>query len=81
MQLTLYSRPGCHLCDEMRYQVRSLAPEADIRIVDIESDLELQRQYGIRIPVLCRNEQVIAEGRLDEAEFLDFMAGIAKNTP
>ncbi|MDX1454176.1 MAG: glutaredoxin family protein [Gammaproteobacteria bacterium] len=81
MQLTLYSRPGCHLCDEMRYQLKTLVPDLELAIVDIEADPQLEQRFGIRIPVLCQNEDIIAEGRLDEADFLDFLAGIAKKAP
>ena len=71
-QLTLYSRPGCHLCEEMLAQVSHLVGDiVDIRVVDIASDPALVNAYDIRIPVLTENGRVLAEGRLDEADFLD----------
>lgn len=50
--VTLYTRSDCHLCDV----AAQLLEECGIRwqSVDIDSDLELIRKYGIRIPVLYR---------------------------
>jgi Glutaredoxin-like domain (DUF836) len=51
--LTLYSRPGCHLCERLE---ADLAPVIDgravLEIVDISADPALLRRYGLRIPVL-----------------------------
>lgn len=46
----LYTRPGCHLCDD----ALDICREAGLRLeaVDISSDLALLRHYGDRIPVL-----------------------------
>lgn len=46
----LYTRPGCHLCDDALDICREagLLPEA----LDISGDLGLVRDYGDRIPVL-----------------------------
>ena len=52
--VVLYSRPGCHLCDEARVvilDVRAAVPFA-FDEVNIESDDGLVRDYGIRIPVI-----------------------------
>jgi hypothetical protein len=52
--VVLYSRPGCHLCDEARVvivDVRASVPFA-FDEVNIESDDALVRDYGIRIPVV-----------------------------
>ena len=48
-RLTLYGRPGCHLCDEAREELKRLhIPYVE---VDIDSDDELLRRYLERIPV------------------------------
>jgi hypothetical protein len=52
--VVLYSRPGCHLCDEARVvilDVRAAVPFA-FDEVNIESDDGLVHDYGIRIPVI-----------------------------
>jgi glutaredoxin len=54
MRVVLYSRAGCHLCDAARDVLlaeRSRSP-FDLIEVDVASDLDLERDYGIRIPVV-----------------------------
>lgn len=53
-RLTLYGKPGCHLCDEARAAVAEVGSEMDLDIeeVDISTDPRLYREYGERIPVL-----------------------------
>ena len=57
--LTLYSRPGCHLCDDMKAVVERVArtstPVPTIEVIDISSDPELEALYGLEIPVLLVN--------------------------
>jgi glutaredoxin len=50
-RLTLYSRPGCHLCDDAR-AVLERAGEP-FEEVDIETDDELHKRYLERIPVVA----------------------------
>ena len=50
--LILYSRPGCHLCDEAADLLAVVAPGREFRTVDIEDDLALLDRYGVRVPVL-----------------------------
>ena len=49
--VTLYSRPGCRLCDEAKQELVAAAPNATIEVVDIDSDPELCERYGFEIPV------------------------------
>jgi Glutaredoxin-like domain (DUF836) len=53
--LTLYGKPGCHLCDDARAAVQdALAGHAaELREVDVTLDPVLERRYGERIPVLA----------------------------
>ena len=51
-ELILYYQPECHLCDEAE-AILSAASLADSYVkVDIETDLELLKRYGIHVPVL-----------------------------
>jgi glutaredoxin len=62
--VTLYSRPGCHLCDEARAEVLALRAEGlrfELREVDIEGDDELLKRYLERIPVIAVDGEVVAE--------------------
>ncbi len=52
-RVTLYTRPGCHLCDEARAVVAAVCAELgeEFAEVDIDRDPELTRRYGEEIPV------------------------------
>jgi hypothetical protein len=49
----LYTRPGCHLCDEARELIALAGGGNAFTEIDINSDGELVRRYGLRIPVLA----------------------------
>ena len=65
-RLTLLSRPGCHLCEEMRRQVEAILAGVERRWedVDVDSDPELARRYGETIPILFVNGRLFAKIRL-----------------
>ena len=70
-RVVLYSRPGCHLCDEARaviLEVRDRVPFA-FEEVDIETDDELVRDYGVRIPVVAIDGQERFEIAVDAVRF------------
>ena len=52
-RVTLYSRPGCHLCDDARTVVEQVCAELGEAYVEISiaDDPELVRRYGEEIPV------------------------------
>ena len=67
--LTLYSRPGCHLCDDARAaleRVRARAPFT-LREVNIESDDSLHSRYLERIPVVALGDEELFDFFVDEA--------------
>jgi glutaredoxin len=55
MQVTLFTRPGCHLCDEARAVVLEERERSAFELVeiDIESSDALFEEYGLRIPVVA----------------------------
>ena len=68
--ITLYGKPGCHLCDDARAaveRVRATHP-FELREVDVSLDPELHRDYGERIPVLELDGEALFEFHVDEAE-------------
>ena len=69
--LTLYSRPGCHLCDEMKLVVQRVARSASepvtLEVVDISTDAGLETRYGLEIPVLLVNGRKAAKYRVTQA--------------
>jgi glutaredoxin len=52
-RVTLYSRPGCHLCESARAVIRSVCEELDESFaeISIDGDPELVRRYGDEVPV------------------------------
>ncbi len=67
---TIYSRPGCHLCDEMADVVGSVAADIGGRIekVDISGNDELESQFGLEIPVLFINGRKSFKVRVTERD-------------
>lgn len=56
--LTLYGTVGCHLCDEAEQLLKAANAARPFawQYVDIALDDALVARYGIRIPVLLRQE-------------------------
>ncbi len=71
-ELKIYSRPGCHLCDEMKATVRcaveSVPQPVSVEEINISSDAELERRYGQEIPVLMVDGRKAAKYRITEEE-------------
>jgi glutaredoxin len=64
MTVVLYTRPGCHLCDEARELILSLRASFggfELREVDIDGDDELHRRFLERIPVVEVDGDIVAE--------------------
>ena len=55
-QLILYSHPDCHLCDEAESLLLVSGLGERYQKVNIESDIELLKCYGIHVPVLLRSD-------------------------
>jgi len=76
LRLRLYTRAGCHLCDQMLEELQALqgAPDAPftVEIVDIDRNPALHLQYFLRIPVLMlmATGEILCEGRLDRHSLL-----------
>lgn len=67
-RLTLLSRPECGLCETMLADLAEYArshPLPSIDIVDVDSDAELARRYGLHIPVLLYQGQPVCRVTLD----------------
>lgn len=67
--LTLYGKPGCHLCHDAREAVKRVLLERDVGLeeVDITRDPVLFRRFGERIPVLELDGELLFEFTVDEA--------------
>jgi hypothetical protein len=71
LDVTLYTRPGCHLCDEMKAQVAPLIRRAGARLreVNIDADEMLRERYNLEVPVLLLGARKIAKYHLDAEQF------------
>ena len=76
-QVTLYSRPGCGLCEEMKEQLEALRSQAAFTLeeVNIDGDPRLRRLYGEKIPVLAIDGEEAFHYRLDPGRFLKLLEG------
>lgn len=79
--LTIFRRPGCHLCDdaelllrdELAQRARAGLPPIEVQHVDISADPELEARYRRRIPVFAIGEDesdLVTNGR-QLREFLE----------
>jgi hypothetical protein len=64
----LYSKPGCLLCRQAERAVATVFGRAQVPVVNILGDRELEDRYVFRIPVLALGELVLAEGRITIAD-------------
>ena len=70
-EITLYTRPGCHLCEEAKQVMAPLLREfgAALREVNIENDPVLEERYGVDIPVIFIGARKAAKHRVDAKQF------------
>ncbi|MGD8349090.1 MAG: glutaredoxin family protein [Gammaproteobacteria bacterium] len=77
MELILYYREQCHLCDAMRKALLAFSQNRqslDWREIDIDRDKELIRLYDARVPVLCCGETEICHFFFDESALRETLA-------
>ena len=70
-EVTLYTRPGCHLCEEAKSAIAPLLSEcgAVLREVNIEGDAVLEERYGLDIPVIFIGSRKAAKHRVNLEQF------------
>jgi glutaredoxin len=81
--VTLYTRPGCHLCDEARETILAIRDPEDpfeLREVDIECDPELHARMLERIPVVEVDGEFVAELDVDAQTLHQVLASARTGT-
>jgi glutaredoxin len=65
--LTLYGKPGCHLCEEARETVRAASAGRDVELVEVDITLDpaMERDFRERIPVLTLDGEELFEFFVD----------------
>ena len=76
-RVTLYTKPGCHLCEDARAIVEQVCAEvgADWSEVDITQDEELFTEYGEQIPVTFVDGKQHDFWRVDPARLRKALTG------
>jgi glutaredoxin len=69
--VTLYTRPGCHLCEEAKAAIAPLIGEfgAALREVNIDDDAALRQRYGWDVPVIFIGGRKVANHRINVERF------------
>ncbi len=78
LEVVLYSKPGCCLCDEVKAQLRKLQQvhAFDWREVNILEDPAVLDKFKDEIPVVFINGQKAFKYHLDEERFLRRLAAL-----
>jgi hypothetical protein len=76
--LRVYSRPGCHLCEQL---VEDMLPivrgHLQVEVVDIDSRFDWKKKFGIRIPVVEFRGQFVCQYTLDVAAIREILAELS----
>jgi glutaredoxin len=69
--VTIYSRPGCHLCEEAKTRLAPLLEEFGARLteINIDEDAQLRARYDYDVPVIFLGARKAAKHRVDLAQF------------
>jgi glutaredoxin len=71
MRVIIYSRPGCHLCEEAKTAIQAAGchGQYELEEVNIETDPDLLRRYGFEIPVITIDGVEAFRNRVGSEEF------------
>jgi glutaredoxin len=71
LDVTIYTRPGCHLCDEAKAQIAPLVARAGgrLREINIDAEPELRERYNVDVPVIWLGARKVAKHRVDLEQF------------
>ncbi len=72
--LILYTRAGCHLCEQAEDLLALHAPSCEL--IDVDADEGARGLYGLRVPVLTHGGRVLLEGRIGERELITALASL-----
>ena len=74
--VTLYGRPGCHLCDDARAVLERLRASTPFALeeIDITADDALHARYLERIPVIALDGRELSDFFVDESGLLEALS-------
>ena len=74
-ELVVYSRRGCHLCDDLLAELEPLCRDrAQIEVRDVDTKPEWVTAYGDAVPVLCADDREICRYHLDKGAGMELLA-------
>jgi glutaredoxin len=73
VEVTIYSRRGCHLCEVAESVVRDVNKEVsfDLQVIYIDGDASLESEYGEEVPVTLINGKRHDYFKVDRARFIE----------
>jgi glutaredoxin len=76
MKVTVYTRSGCHLCDQAKQVIESVRRRTafDYEEFDIDSDPRLRQLYNEEVPVIAIDGRKAFKYRVTAAELLKKLA-------
>lgn len=68
--IEIYSRPGCHLCDQARAVIEDFRGiySMTFRTINVETSADLEKRYGTDIPIVFLNGEEAFRHRVDRSE-------------
>jgi hypothetical protein len=78
IQLTLFGRSHCHLCEEMLAGLEPLRMEFGfaVDVIDVDSDTTLEQRFGVLVPVLTHAGTELCHYHLDATKVRAYLAKI-----
>ena len=79
----LYTRPGCHLCDDLKETLLRVRRRQafDLTEIDISRDQALEQRYGHDIPVLLIDGVKTARHRINDTALVRRLAAVGGEDP
>lgn len=76
-RLTLITRPGCHLCDVAKEAMDRISADTgeQWQEINVESERELEAEYGDRVPVILLDGKEHGYWRVEEDRLRRDLAG------
>ena len=70
IRIEIYSRPGCHLCDQARAVIEEFRGkyEMAIRTINVETSADLETRFGMDIPVVFLDGEEAFRHRVNPGE-------------
>ena len=75
-RLTLITRAECGRCEQMHAEIEQLRqthPLPALELIDVDEDAELQRRFGLEVPVLLLDGTLVCQQELDAAQLLHLL--------